>query len=360
MALLVDALQTTLTATSDNSGNVTFLFPGPAGSDSGFRGTFACINAGAGAKFVAQVAAGPQWGPWFGPQPGTPVTYQANLQTKIIGSGLRPNTTLTLEVIGYIDDINSLLASHPLPTGTTFLVGNDLVQSFGGPTILNLTPGQVTTIPTQQQGGGFYPAGGYSALRVSAVNPSTQAAVGVAIDWYDATGVFHLGHREFLIGPGGTATKEGATLETVLVHMGDVFAVTLSNHHASQTAQITLAIENTTQPFQAWGGVDLPSTIVSGQAVGAGATVTLTNPPYVFGGPGVLFQQSPGGAFSFNTLDVMTNTGAWVSLLTFPSSSGPVALAIPAQPVRIVGHNTGTVAAPNYGAALTYDLSRVG
>ena len=355
--MTLELLQTTLSATSDEDGNISFTLLPPGAPNITARYTAAVIEAGAGARFIAQVAAGPQWGPWFGPQPFGPITHAANLTAKILGSGLRVSTDYTCEILGYTDDSATVLGQPiPTPTGVTALVGGDDVYT-----------NEALTIPAHSSvvipGSGAFPCAGYSALRLGVGNAS-DIALELEVVWLDPTQTFQLGYRQFVLGPyagGPPNPNEGQKLGTAIPHLGDFFYAVLTNPNANP-ATVAIVLEQTTQPFQMWAGTDLNG--ASAVTLAASGTNFPAAPNYLFGGPAQILFNGGTLASWLLILQRMDSTGTWRNIASRTSGGSQpqvfeVPFIAPAVPLRVSIENTGG-SPGQFDCYLAYDLARVG
>lgn len=357
--MVAQAISQSISATSDNVGNIEFDLPFLGARNLTVRYTVAIPEAGPGAKFIALVGGTfPRWGPWFGPQPFGPLTHAGNITTTVTGSGLQVSTTYAMEILGFADDVGSVVSQSVQPTGTTALVGSDEIFTTGPAASHIVGANSSALVPAA----GLFPTAGYSSLRLWLQNLGTVNALQADLTWLDESQTAVIGSRRFVVGP-TTATKEGSFLQVAQPHLGDFLRIRLTNGPAANDASYQIYLEQSTQPYQVWGNAE---TLTGGQQipVGAAATVVLASPLYVFGGPAHIDFNSGtiGTAAYVAAVQYMDLTGTWKNLvLRSQVSAGQqwgVDFVAPPQPLRFVitnGPTPGTV-----DCSLTYDLTRVG
>lgn len=150
-------LNQTAQATSDPNGNATFKFAAP---EQGvvWTGTLSCANAPAVAGFVAAVAL-QQWCQWAGAATAGPVQLFSNQNLTVTATGLSPNASYQLSLIGSEDPVTSPPAGvWPDPTSSSAitLAGAQLLLNFGsgllsGTPLLLTVPPQTRTLILQIQ-----------------------------------------------------------------------------------------------------------------------------------------------------------------------------------------------------------------
>lgn len=153
-----------------------------------------------------------------------------------------------------------------------------------------------------------------------------------------------------LLEDGGRITLEDGTgsilLEDSIAPVGD--------------GVLSLCATHTTQPLAMFGGLDLDNALTT--AVPANGTITLLAPPFVYGGPAILYFNPSGIAGGYiMRLQAQDPDGTWNDFAVRTTAPGRVQidLFLPAQPIRLRVTDT-TGAGGNVDAALMVDLHRVG
>lgn len=352
MALIPQLYETTITGTSDGVGNCTFKIPAPAASNMVCRYTVALPDAGSGVRFLATISAGPRWGPWFGPQPFGPITYDAGLDITVFASGLRILTTYTLELVGLLIDASSALVDMPLPTGVTAITGTDVIYAPGTVDVVVPAGGLVNL---EGAAGNFFPVGGYTLLRASLLSHGL-AAVFFTFTWYDAVHKLITGRRQMTLGNNG---NPGSQARFALPHLGEFLRVQLANGDlANNTSLVQLVLEQETQPFERWSALGVYG--APGQPVAAGQTITATGVLDLFTGIAKLAvnaEQFPAWTVQ---LQVQSFDLTWQTVLRVSNRDGgphPILdVFIPPQPIRVLFTNS-SQAAGTVDVFLTYDLA---